>query len=285
MRKLVSAVVASSVIVGLASGCAVEGMDEADIGNAEEASCTNAQGTNAMIAALAVAIGRELKRWKVTTDFQLVTGAYNQQHLALTPTGLAQCTNGCANVKALLFFQDARYDLQVIFPGGERLSSWSYAARLVAGYNEQKVCEGRPANNNDPNNCSAEDHQLTLAGTAPGPCDGNYTFNARTPSGGMLMNPALLRNKLLWTGGANNPYVAFTSTNSTVTIDPTWGILNGEKTSSGSCETVCTRISTVQSFLHACCQVTKDGVTQSGKMVQGASAVSYRCAVPFCPAP
>jgi hypothetical protein len=279
MRKLVSAVVASSMIVGLASGCAVEGADEADIGSVEEASCSNAQGTNAMIAALAVAIGRELKRWNVTTDFQLVTGAYNQQHLALTPTGLAQCTNGCANVKALLFFQDARYDQQVVFPGGEKLSSWSYAARLVAGYNEQKVCEGRPKNNNDPNNCPAEEHKLTLAGTSPGACDINYTFAARSSSGGMLQNPALLRNKLLWTGGANNPYVAFTSTNSTVTIDPTWGLNDGDNTTSGSCQTVCTKVSTTTNYANRCCVV----AGKTGTMKQGANAATFKCDAEACP--
>jgi hypothetical protein len=281
MRKLISCFAVTTALAALASACAVEAPteEEMNLGTAEEASCSNAQGTNAMIAALAVAIGRELKRWQVTTDFQLVTGYSNQQHLALTPTGLAQCTNGCANVKALLFFQDARYDLQVVFPGGERLSSWSYAARLVAGYNEQKVCEGRPPNNTDPNNCFAEQHKLSLAYTSPGPCDVNYTFNARTPTGGMLQKPALLKNKLLWTG-TTNPYVAFTSTNSTVTIDPTWGLNETDNTTSGSCQTVCTKISTTTNYVGKCCVV----AGKSGWMKQGANAATYKCDSAACPA-
>jgi hypothetical protein len=281
MRKLISCFAVTTALAALASACAVEAPteEEMNLGTAEEASCTNPEGTNAMIAALAVAIGRELKRWQITTDFRLVAGPNWQTFMELTPTGLAQCTNGCANVKALLFFQDARYDGQVVFPGGIRLSSYSYASRLVAGYNEQKVCEGRPPNNTDPNNCFAEQHKLSLAYTSPGPCDVNYTFNARTPTGGMLQKPALLKNKLLWTG-TTNPYVAFTSTNSTVTIDPTWGLNETDNTTSGSCQTVCTKISTTTNFVGKCCVV----AGKSGWMKQGANAATYKCDSAACPA-
>jgi hypothetical protein len=283
MRKLISCFAVTTALAALASACAVEAPteEEMNLGTAEEATCTNPEGTNAMIAALAVAIGRELKRWQITTDFRLVAGPNWQTFMELTPTGLAQCSNGCANVKALLFFQDARYDGQVVFPGGIKLSSYSYASRLVAGYGEQKVCEGRPANNNDPNNCAAEQHKLTLAYTSPGACDINYTFNARTPSGGMLTKPALLKNKLLWTG-TTNPYVAFTSTNSTVTIDPTWGLNDGDNTASGSCQTVCTKISTTTNYVGTCCEVTKNGVKQAGKMAQGSSSAAFKCQVANC---
>jgi hypothetical protein len=280
MRKLISCFAVTTALAALASACAVEAPteEEMNLGTAEEASCTNPEGTNAMIAALAVAIGRELKRWQITTDFRLVAGPNWQTFMELTPTGLAQCSNGCANVKALLFFQDARYDGQVVFPGGIKLSSYAYASRLVAGYGEQKVCEGRPPNNTDPNNCFAEQHKLSLAYTSPGPCDVNYTFNARNPSGGMLQKPALLKNKLLWTG-TTNPYVAFTSTNSTVTIDPTWGLNETDNTTSGSCQTVCTKISTTTNFVGKCCAVSG----KTGTMKQGANAATYKCDAPSCP--
>jgi hypothetical protein len=282
MRKLISGLAATTA---LASACAVEAPSpeaELTLGTTRHALCTNNEGTNAMIAGLAVAIGRELKRWKMTTDFTVVTGAYGQEHLALTPTGLAQCSNGCANVKALLFFQDARYDNQMVFPSGVKLSAWAYASRLVAGYRDQVTCENRPNNNaSNPDNCPAEEHALTLAGTSPGGCDTNYTFDARTPAGGMLVTPALLKNRLLWTGGSNNPYIAFSSTNSTVTIDPTWGLNDGDNSSTG-CLTVCTKISTTTNYVGACCQVMKDGITQSGRMVQGSSSASFKCNVPIC---
>jgi hypothetical protein len=250
MRKFVSLLVASTALAGLASACSMEAPTDEDLGMTEAATCSNQQGTNAMIAALAVAVGRELGRWKVGTDFKLVTGTYNQQHLALSTAGLARCTNGCPNVKALLTFQDARYDLQISFPGGEKLSSWSYAARLVAGYNEQLVCEKRPGSQG--NNCPAEEHKLTLAGTSPGACDTNYTFNATNLAGGNLAQPQLLKNKLLW-AGQYNPYIAFQSTASTVTIDPTWGLGEGDGSQSGSCwENFCNKYSTT-SLLGQCC--------------------------------
>ncbi len=149
MRKLVSLLVASSVIVGLASGCAVEGVDEPESTGSDHLAlmnCANPQGTNAMIAAVAVAIANDLGRWKVGTDFMKVTGSYNQPNLALTSAGLAQCAargNSCQNVKALLFFQDARYDNYIRFPNGVKLSAWTYAARLVGGFDAQKTCEDR----------------------------------------------------------------------------------------------------------------------------------------------
>jgi hypothetical protein len=202
-------------------------------------------------------------------------GAYNQQHLALTSTGLSRCSNGCANVKALLSFQDARYDNILSFPGGEKLSAWSYAARLVAGYNEQRVCESRPSNNtSNPNNCPAEEHKLTLVRTTPGACDMNFTYNARTPSGGMLIAPSLLKNKLLWASGNYNPYIAFSSTPGTVTIDPTWDLNSpGSTTQPGSCTNACAKFSTAN-ISGQCC--TCSGASKKFK-VSPTSTTTFLC--------
>jgi hypothetical protein len=280
MRNVISFSIVSAALVAFASACAVDASSDENLtGIAGQASCTNNEGTNAMIAALAVAVGKELHRWKVGTDFTIVRGYANQEHLALTPTGLAQCQNGCANVKALLLYQDARYDQQIVFPGGQKLSSWSYAARLVAGYRAQLTCESRPSNRRDnPDNCPAEDHKLTLAGTSPAACGTNYTFKARTPTGGMLVAPSLLRNRLLWTGGASNPYVAFTSTNSTVSIDPTWGMVEDDNTSAPVCYIGCTMISSTTNYVGACCKV--DNV--QGRYIQGASSAVFKCQIPGC---
>jgi hypothetical protein len=284
MRKLISLLFASTALTAFASACAVEAPTAEELGSMEEASCTNTEGTNAMIAGLAVAIGRELQRWKVGTDFKVVTGYNNQQVLELTPTGLAQCQNGCLTVKALLAFQDSRNDQKLVFPGGQKLSSWSYASRLVAGYREQLTCEARPSNNTtNANNCPAEEHKLSLAGITPGACDLNYTFNARTPAGGMLVAPSLLRNRLLWTGGTANPYVAFTSTNSTVTIDPTFG-LNGDTdpSQSGSCTAACSKTSTTRAITGQCCQ--NPTTKASGKFLapDPKQPHTYRCSATGC---
>jgi hypothetical protein len=280
MRKLVSSLIASCALVGLASACAVDAMPE-ETGTADEAVCSNLQGTNAMIAALAVAIGQELGRWNMSADFKIITGAYNQQHIALSTTGQNRCTqmgNNCENIKALLFFQDARYDNYIRFPGNIRLSAWSYAARLVAGYNAQKVCESRATQNpSSPDACPAEEHLLTFAGVSPGACDQNFTFNARTPSGGLLRWPHLLKNKLLWAndGGSvtnPNPYIAFQSTASTVTIDPTWD-LNSPGQQGGSCLVTCQKYDKTNNLTGQCCQCNG----QTGTFYLGATANVYKC--------
>lgn len=263
MPKFVSSFITSVALVGLASACAVDMQTDEQLGAADQAAsaCSNAEGTNAMIAALAVGIAQEIGRWKVGTDLRQKTCTYNQQCLELTPAAYEECrkiagkpvgtptSQLCKNVNALLALQDARYDQTFVFPDGTKLSSYSYAARLFSGWNEQKTCEARPSNNtNNPNNCPAEEHKLTLAPNgvqpgAPGACDTYYTFNAKTPSGGNLIAPSLLKNKLLWAGyKANdprnsNPFIDFRSTLTTVTIDPTYGLNPPEQQSGGSCIT------------------------------------------------
>jgi hypothetical protein len=66
MRNLVSLLIASCAVVGLASGCAMEApLDEQESGSDHQAlmNCSNGEGTNAMIAGLGVAIFNELGRW------------------------------------------------------------------------------------------------------------------------------------------------------------------------------------------------------------------------------
>ena len=279
MRNFVSLFIASAALAGLASACSVDtpGVEEVDSSGSEQAACANPEGTNAMIAALAVAVGQELGRWKVGTDFKIIRGTYNQEHLQLTPAGLSQCAAnkvpGCPNVSALLFFQDARYDNYIRFPGNVTLSAWSYAARLTAGYKEQLTCEQRAVNKpNNPDACPAEEHKLTLQGVAPGPCDVDFTFKARTPHGANLKMPQLLKNKLLW-AGKYNPYIAFKSTPDTVTIDPTWDLNQGASTSGGSCVASCQKYDRSKNWTNSCCSCNG----KSGKFLKPVTANVYKC--------
>jgi hypothetical protein len=59
-----------------------------EIGTAEQMLCENTGGTNAVMTALAVAAGRELRRWKPETDF-----SWNSStgRLELSPAGLSRC--------------------------------------------------------------------------------------------------------------------------------------------------------------------------------------------------
>jgi hypothetical protein len=201
--------------------------------------CENPEGTNAAIAALATAMSQELHRWEILSDFYVYRGYNNQSMLGLTQAGLNACGGSCPLTKEILSYQDTRMDQKIVF-NGVKLSSWSFASRLVTGYENQRVCQtaGR---------CTYAFHTFgyNSATTSPGACDTLFTFTVgRRPSmgGGALTaaEVAGLANALVWTtGNGPNPYIAFQSTASTVTIDPT-GNLNppGQTTGSEICQKV-----------------------------------------------
>lgn len=251
MRKIVSLFAAAVAVTSLAAGCSAEVNTQEDIDANSAPYCSNPEGTNAMIAALAASVGRELHRWQVTTDMYEYRGYYNQLMLGLTPTGLAQCSNGCANTLALLAMQDPRNDGQLKFPGGVTLSSYSYASRLTAGWENQRTCDSRP-DNHQGDNCPAEAHRLTQVNQYAGGCSEVFNYNATTPYGGPLMQPAQLKNKLLWAGGTSNPYLQFSWNGSQVQIDPTAGLNDGDYTMSGSCSSACSKFS-VGNLTGSCC--------------------------------
>jgi hypothetical protein len=138
-------------------------------------------------------------------------------------------------------------------------------SRLAAFWNAQYVCNTRPDNHTG-DDCPTEYHQLTLIKIASGACDKVFTFKATAPDGvTLLKEPAQLRNQLLFVGynrdlTVSNPYLAFESTASTVSIDPTMGLNEGDSTSSGSCSAACTMISST-SLVGKCCSC--NGVTKT----------------------
>lgn len=244
-------------IVGLASACSVDatsGEQEA-LGSTDQALwCANQDGVNAYMAALASATARELGRWLPMRDFQLNPTTYN---LELTSWGKARCADKrCFNVQELLNMQNGAANNQVVFPGGDRLNTDALHTRLVSFYNAQYVCNTRPDNHTG-DDCPTEYHQLTLTGIAPGACDKIFTFKATAPDGSLLKEPSQLKNQLVFLGynpnaTVSNPYLAFQSTASTVSIDPTVGLNEGDATSSGSCAAACTMISSA-SVVGQCC--------------------------------
>lgn len=267
MKKIVSFVSLTLAAVGLASGCAYDVQEEADVGMGEEAACNNLDGTNAMLASLAAVIGHELGRWQITQDFQVTTGHNNQQILKLKDATRSKCLNGsnCRNIDWMLAWQDSRADQQFVFKGGQKLNSWTYASRLVAGYNNQVTCDNRGFT--DVNGCRIGEkinnqwvgvsHFLKRTAREPfTSCNGLdeglelWTFSAvRGKTDGSIGDPGVtlplpanganeLRKKLIWAyNGASspnvpenqiNPYLVFSSPdNMTVKIDP--GGDNGEQ--------------------------------------------------------
>jgi hypothetical protein len=236
MKKFAALIIASAALSS-AAGCSTDTAPEM---TAEEtaAVCANPEGTNAAIAALATAMSTELHRWQLTTDFYVYRGFNYQEMLGLTQAGLNACGGtGCPITAEILKYQDSRMDQKIVF-NGVKLSSWSFASRLVTGFNNQKIAQnaGRAP-------FPAHVFGYNSATTTPGACDTLFTFTVAKPAsmgGGNLTaaESAQLQNALLWTiANGPNPYIAFQSTANTVTIDPT-GNLNppGQTTGSEICQ-------------------------------------------------
>ena len=227
--------------------------DEADVGGMSEElgelgqpMCSNGDGVNSAMAALAVAAAKELKRWNPTTDFAPGTAA--PWYTTLTATGKARCGGNCWNTQAILDLQKSAPN--TIKFGSVVFNANNFVSTLTARWNEQKNCELRGGTG--ASNCTAEQHQLTFKSSAPGACDTVFTFDAKSTTGGNLLHPDQLKNKLIFVGGSANPYLAFSSTGTTVSIDPTYGLDEDASTSTGSCSAACTKIAAA-SQVGKCC--------------------------------
>src|SRR5262245_12100632 len=105
-NAIVSSILALSV-AALSAGCSAEyepyepeAGEELGTAEAAVAACVGDDlqyDFNAFAASLAVAIGKELGRWDVTSDFVISNG-----RLALSATGTTLSGPGCPNLKALL---------------------------------------------------------------------------------------------------------------------------------------------------------------------------------------
>jgi hypothetical protein len=252
-----------------------------ELGQAEQGvmSCTNPDGTNSVMAALAVATAQELKRWQPSKDFvvfgtsgQSEASAGAQQAIKLTATGKARCSDGkCAKVQALLDLQYEQAANKIKLPGNVMLSPSALRSRTVAKLREQATCEAAPKNGTN-SNCPVEEHQLTFQSASKGSCDTNFFFKATTPTGTALKYPAQLKNKLIWVD-QQNPYVAFQSVGDVVSIDPTYGLNEDSTNSAGSCTAACTKITTTN-VAGACCSC--NGATK--KFVKSAwNASTFLC--------
>jgi hypothetical protein len=271
-----------------------ESMDESvELGSLEQGimSCTNPDGTNSAMAALAVAVAQELKRWQPTKDFvmfntsgQSEASSGMQQAIKLTSgsdasgaKGKSRCADGkCAKVQALLDMQYEQANNKVYFQGSGStktlLSPAALRSRLVAKLYEQKACDDSPRDN-DATACPKEEHVLTFQSAAKGSCDTNFFFKATKTNGAALQYPNQLKNKLKF-ADLNNPYIAFQNLgNGIVSVDPTYGLNDDGSTTTGSCTAACTKISTT-SVAGACCSC--GGVSK--KFAKAAwSAVTYVC--------
>jgi hypothetical protein len=267
-KKFVGLSLLALASVGALAGCNEAPMSEEEIGQNVDALCSNGDGVNSAMAALAVSAAKELGRWNPTVDFAPGTAA--PWYTTLTATGKARCADGkCWNTQAILDLQKAPPN-KIKF-GNVVLNANNFVSTLTARWNEQKNCELRGGTG--ASNCTAEQHKLVYKSAAPGACDTVFTFDAKNTSGGNLVNPSQLKNKLIFVGGTSNPYLAFSSTGTTVSIDPTLGLNDTGTTTTGSCTALCTKISAAN-VAGQCC--TCNGV--NNKFVKTTySAVTYTC--------
>ncbi|HTV23171.1 MAG TPA: hypothetical protein VMG12_30995 [Polyangiaceae bacterium] len=249
-NSLLAAVALSSAALSFA--CNEAPMSSEEIAQNQEALCANGDGVNSAMAALAVATAQELKRWQPTKDFSIDSSG----RLALTAGGKALCKDGkCWNTQAVLDLQKA--PLNTIRFGTVVFNADNFKSRLYAEYNEQKDCEARA---NSGSNCAVVDHKLTFISSQKGACDTIFTFAATTPSGGQLpSNPLQFRNKLIYVGYPENPYLAFQASGGNVSVDPTGGLNDDGNTTPGTCSAACTKMS-LTDISNQCCSCA--GVTK-----------------------
>jgi hypothetical protein len=246
--------------------------EEGDYGVASEAlmACTNPDGTNALMAAFAVAVAQELGRWNASKDFVIVntsgktessSGSIQTIKLASGSDsggaiGKNRCSDGkCAKVQSLL---DMQYDqaLNQVYVQGTGstkvlLNPAALRSRMVAKLQDQLACD-KNAKDGDNNSCTKEQNVLKFVGSAKGGCDTNFTFSAKGVNGALLKYPNQLKNELRF-ADSSNPYVNFQNLgNGNVSIDPTYGLNDDGTSSTGSCTAACTKIAAT-SYTGACC--------------------------------
>lgn len=287
----VSVVMALVVVSGCGAAVEEQGEmeDEAaideglDLGSAEQAlqNCQNPDGTNAVMAAFAVAVGEDLGRWQATKDFEMFTTSGQseaspgmQQAIRLRsgtgpdgkPRGKSRCADAkCRRVQALLDMQYEQARGKIYIQGETStnkvlLDPAALRSRMVAKVNyEQTACD-QNAKDNDPTRCPVETHKLVPMGTVNlGGCGVHYKFGVAKETGATLLYPGQLKWKLTFADQANG-WVDFRNLGGgVVAIDPTYGLNTTGTASAGSCTAACTKIS-LTDITGQCCSC--GGVTR-----------------------
>jgi hypothetical protein len=214
------------------------------------------------MAALAVAAGHELGRWRAGLDFEvygsvirLTSGTGSDGK----PRGRSRCSGGvCPRTDALLAMQnDSATGVYVqaetstsrvlVHPGALR-------SRMVAKLQEQ-INKDRDMKDGDTYQAPKTPHKLTGMGIASlGGCGPHYKFSVAFDA--TTTTPKPLPAQLKWSlsfADQQNGWVDFRDLgNNVVAIDPTYGLNDEDTTSSGSCTVACTKVSTTN-IAGACC--------------------------------
>jgi hypothetical protein len=242
--------------------------EDMDLASLEQAlhSCANPDGTNAVMAALAVAAGHELGRWRAGLDFEpngagirLTSGTGSDGK----PRGKSRCSGSvCPRIDALLALQNS--NATGVFVQAESATTKvavnpsALASRMLAKLNEQ-ITKDRDAKDGDTYQVPKTAYTLTGAGiTTLGGCGPHYKFNVKfdAPAPAVPPPPKPVQAQLKWAlsfADQQNGWVDFREVSpGVVAIDPTYGLNDEDTTSSGSCTVACTKISTTN-VANACC--------------------------------
>jgi hypothetical protein len=268
VRGVLGLVACGALGVGCASSAGEESdLELADLGTLDQPLCENKGGTNAVMTAIAVAAGQEMKRWLPERDFQWNTA---KGMLELSPYAFPRCADRqCRNTQALLDMQKPEANGKVVFPGNIKLDSNLLKSQLKTNWNAQASCNSSGA-------CAAPNHDLRYTHLENGSCDKKFFFDPLAMGTNNRLSVAdadKLKNKLKFLGYPGNKMLNFYIREGQVSVDPTWGLNEAPGVSSGSCEAVCTKFSLADAS-GRCCSC--NGSTK--KLVRSAfSAVVYTC--------
>lgn len=225
MNKKSNIVLGALGLVALASACSVEMGEPQEF--AEETSealvCSNESATNVVMAGIAASAALEMKRWLPERDFVM-----NNGKLEVSQWGTARCpryrSNGtiadpsdtsvpknCKFTKNWLRLQDDAAAGMII--EGEALNPSPLRSRIVSYWDRQMICNSRP-DNGQGDNCPVEYHDLEFTVKAPGACGDDFYFHAYkmgTKENLNAVDAAQLKNKLIFAGYPDNPYLNFAS--------------------------------------------------------------------------
>lgn len=269
MKNLKSLIASALGLTALVTGCTGEMATQEEIASSEEAVCQNREGVNAVLAGLAVAMGKELRRFQPMVDLQQNSSGV----IELSAAGKARCGSNCKNTQAMLDMQKWEAHHKVVFPGGMKLDVGVLQSRMQNFFQAQRTCNSRPDNRRG-DDCPTEAHDLKFVGTSNGTCGLNFRFHAyKAGTTKPLSYPGQLKNQLLFAGEPHNPFLDFNVIGDDITVDPTGGLVEGDPTASGSCAAVCSKFSATN-IGGGCCSC--NGVTK--KFVRSTfSTAMYLC--------
>jgi hypothetical protein len=239
MKKISTLVIGALGVTAFASACSVETSTpelEQTGSNSEAVVCSNEEAVNVVLAGLATSAALEMKRWLPERDFTFANGI-----LSVSSYGTGRCplnaagAKECKMTKNWLRLQDQAAEGMII--EGQALQTATLRSRIATYWQRQIDCNNRP-DNGAADNCPVEYHDLVFSSKVKGACADDFWFHAYKMGTTVNLAPAdaaQLKNKLIWAGYPENPYLAFgTSYAGDVKIDPGGNSQGGGSSGSGS---------------------------------------------------